>query len=76
MHIPAGSLVYTCCQVPILLQGSDDPRIEVHRADGGVESISGAVLDAANSRHIFQRDGLIHHLSVTITPPKIEIEKP
>jgi hypothetical protein len=67
LEIPAGSLAFTFCQVPILLQLSNEARIQVHRVDGGVESISGSVLDSANSQHIFQRDGSIHHLRVSLT---------
>ena len=64
MELPAGALAYTCCQVPILLQASSETRIEVHKVDGVVEAIKGYNLDSANSQHIFQRDGVIHHLHV------------
>ena len=64
MELPADSLAYSCCQVPIVLQLSEDPRIEVWRVDGEVESIAGSVLDPENSRHIFQRDGHIHQVRV------------
>jgi hypothetical protein len=64
LELEAGSLAFTFCQVPILLQGSAAARIAVQRGDGAVESIAGGVLDRTNSRHIFERDGLIHHLNV------------
>jgi hypothetical protein len=68
IELPAGSLGYTICQVPILLHVSHDPCIEVHFSDGSVQQIDGQILDLANSRHLFQRDGAIHHLVVSITP--------
>jgi hypothetical protein len=70
LDIPVGSLAFTFCQVPILLQLSDEAHIEVHRADGGVELIAGNMLDLTNSQHIFKRDGLIHHLNIFLLPQK------
>jgi hypothetical protein len=68
IELSAGSMAYTICQVPILLQVSDKPGIHVHLSDGGLQQIDGHVLDLANSRHIFQRDGMVHHLVVSIPP--------
>jgi hypothetical protein len=39
----------------------------VHLADGSTEHIAGLTLDAANSRHIFERDGSVHHLVVSFS---------
>jgi hypothetical protein len=64
MEVPAGALAFTCCQVPILLQQAAADRIEVHRTDGEVETLPGHALSTAYSQHIFQRDGLVHHLRV------------
>jgi len=69
MELPAGSIAYTICQVPILLQASDEPCIHVHLSDGSTQQIDGYVLDLKNSRHIFQRDGVVHHLVVSIPRP-------
>ena len=66
--LPVGSLVYTICQVPVLLQDSDEPCIKVHFSDGSTQQINGYILDSANSRHIFQRDGIVHHLTVFVAP--------
>ena len=64
MELPAGALAYTCCQVPILLQTASETYIEVHTTDGEVVSLKGNVLDLAYSQHIFQRDGLVHHICI------------
>jgi hypothetical protein len=65
IELPARSIAYSICQVPVILLSSDQPRIEVHFSNGSLQQIEGSVLDIANSRHIFQRDGVIHHLVVS-----------
>ncbi len=64
LDLEAGSLVYTFCQVPVILQASQKHSIEIYMADGGTELIPGQKLDKTNSQHIFARDGFIHHLCV------------
>jgi hypothetical protein len=70
IELPAASLAYSICQVPIILQESNEASIRIHYADGSTRQISGHDLDPINSRHIFQRDGIIHHLVVSIGPTK------
>jgi hypothetical protein len=70
MELPAGSIAYTICQVPIILQASDGPCIKVYLSDDNTQQIDGYVLDSVNSRHIFQRDGIVHHLVVSVTSIK------
>ena len=67
MELPAKSLAYTICQVPIILQASDESFIKIHLSDGSTQQVRGYVLDLVNSTHIFQRDGIVHHLVVSIT---------
>jgi hypothetical protein len=67
MDLPAGAFAYTCCQVPILLHPASETYIEVHTVDGVVVSHKGNVLDSAYSQHIFQRDGLVHHVCVHLS---------
>ena len=67
LALPGGSLVYTFCQVPIIVQAAHETMIEVHRTDGMVQMIYGQELDAANSQHIFRRNGQVHHLWVRLT---------
>lgn len=64
MDLPSGSLSFFICQVPIILQTSSIPCMTVYRSDGSFSQIDGNVLDLENSRHIFKRDGIIHHLIV------------
>lgn len=66
IELAAGSLAYTICQTPVVLEASNEAAIRIHLADGAVQHIEGNVLDDANSQHIFQRDGTVHHLTVSI----------
>jgi hypothetical protein len=66
IELPHGSIAYTLCQVPIVLQESSKATINIFFTDGSTQHIDGHVLDSANSRHLFQRDGIIHHLLVFI----------
>ncbi len=65
IELKAGSIAYSICQVPVILQASNETCIEVHLTDGITWKIEGHVLDPVNSRHIFQRDGTVHHLLVS-----------
>jgi hypothetical protein len=66
MQLPSGTTVYSICQVPVVLQLSNEACIEVYFSDGSRQQIKGHVLDSTTSRHIFQRDGVVHHLIVSI----------
>jgi hypothetical protein len=68
MELPPGSIGYTICQVPVILQASEKPGIEIHATDGSSRQIAGYVLDAMTSRHVFQRDGRVRHLVVSVMP--------
>jgi hypothetical protein len=65
--LPAGTIAYTVCQVPIILQASTESFLDVHFSDGSTQQIDGSVLDPVDSRHIFQRNGIVHHLVVSVT---------
>jgi len=66
IELPAASLGYTICQVPVIYRGAEHAAVQVHLNNGRVQHVDGLVLDAANSRHIFERDGSVHHLVVEI----------
>jgi len=65
IELEAGSLAYSICQTPIVMKSDGSKSLTVHHADGTQEQIEGNVLDAANSQHIFLRDGKVHHLTVS-----------
>jgi hypothetical protein len=75
MELQAGSIAYTICQVPVILQESNETYIKVTLKDGSTQRIEGHVLDPVNSRHIFQRDGSVHRLVVCFPPSKVTWRK-
>ncbi len=65
IDLRAGSLAFSICQIPVVLEAFNEMSITVHFADGRLEHIEGNVLDGGTSRHIFLRDGSVHHLTVS-----------
>ncbi len=66
IDLPAGSLAYTFCQVPIVTIAADEFTITVHDANGCSNERIGHNLDAETSQHILRRDGHIERLTITI----------
>ena len=66
MILKVDSVAYTICQVPVILKNSNHATIEVYMHDGGIQHIDGHVLDLQNSRHILQRDNIVHLLIVSL----------
>jgi hypothetical protein len=65
IDLPPNSLAYTICQVPVILQTSGEASVSMYFADGSIQQVTGHILDAVHSRHIFQRDGFVQHLLVS-----------
>jgi hypothetical protein len=66
MPLPPASLAFTVCQTPVAYVRGDTPQIEVAYQDGRSVTVPGDRLDLATSQHIFDRDGQIQRLQVTI----------
>lgn len=64
IDLAVGSLAYTVCGTPIVIQPAEPISIEVYLADGSKQTLPGNRLDPATSQHIFLRDGFVHHLVV------------
>jgi hypothetical protein len=64
IDLPAGSLAYTFCQVPVVYISAPEEKIEISYADGRLREVAGNRLDAEISRHIFSRDGSVKQLTV------------
>jgi len=65
--LPAGSLAYTCCQVPVVYERVDgEAGIRVVYADGSSTEQAGDRLDARTSRDLFSRSGRIVRIEVGI----------
>lgn len=66
IELAPGAIAYSVCQTLIILTAGNPPEIQVDFADGHVQSIPGHRLDSTNSRHIFQRDGVVRKLTVKL----------
>ena len=66
LELKPGSLAYTICQTPVILQIEGAPSLLVLFADGKTQLLDGNKLDEANTRHIFLRDGAIQSLTVCL----------
>ena len=66
IELKGGSLAYSICQTPVVLQLSNQSCVTVHYADGTVHDIDGHTLDQATSSHIFRRDGIVGGLAVSM----------
>jgi hypothetical protein len=64
--LPAGSLAFTCCQVPVCYQLGDRPSIRLERSDGGVEIVDGTELGPEASAAIASRNGTYRRLIATV----------
>ena len=67
MPLPAGSLAFTVCQVPVvytLVEG--DGTVQVAFTDGETTAQPGDRLDAAVAAAIFARRGTVDHIRVAI----------
>ena len=65
-ELPANSLGFTYCQVPVSYQLADTTSILVERADRTQETIPGNALGAADSVSVFARAGKISRLTVSV----------
>jgi hypothetical protein len=70
LTVPASSLAYTWCQVPIVyrLIGEDRPALAVTLRDGSVETLPQLSLPADLSAELFRRSGLIRRISLDLPP--------
>jgi len=65
-RLPAGSLGFTYCQVPIVYQLARENSLVVHFADGSKIRSSELRLDSATSRLIFERTGKVSRVAVSL----------
>ena len=65
-ELPANSLGFTYCQVPVGYQLADAASILVERVDGTRKTINGSALGAADSASVFSRNGKISRITVFI----------
>ncbi len=66
MSLPARSLAFTFCQTPVVYELGEAARVEVIYADGRRGEVAGDTVDGAISRHLFDRDGQVQLIRVTV----------
>ena len=65
--VPAGRLVFTYCQVPVVYERVPGPaRVRVVRADGSSWETAGTELDARQSAEVLSRTGRVERIEVDI----------
>lgn len=65
--LPAHSLAFTFCQVPVCYHlVDDDPRIRITFADGSLRHLNRSTLDPGLAQAVFHRSGRIDHIRVDI----------
>lgn len=64
--LPPTSLAFTVCQTPVVYQCGDRARIAVTYSDGRSAVVPGGRLDVDTTQHIFDRDGHVERLQVTV----------
>jgi hypothetical protein len=69
LRLMPGSLAFTYCQVPIVYHRARENRMEVVRADGTSERALEPCLDVLSSRSIFERDGRVRRITVSLKAP-------
>jgi hypothetical protein len=66
LSLGAGELGFTLCQVPVLYRLAERRTIEVHWADGLIQSAPDGALDALASRAILERTGEVLQVEVAL----------
>jgi hypothetical protein len=67
LALPPGALAFTLCQTPVIYVRGAQPQISVRHTDGTEHLVEGDRLDSVTSRRIFERDGRIETVSVSLT---------
>ena len=65
-QLPAESLVFTYCQIPVCYRLADAASITIENVFGAARTIAGSGLSRADSHEVFSRSGEITRLTVAI----------
>ncbi len=66
LDLPAGSLAFTFCQVPVVFRRGQHPRTTVELIDNTRIEHNSGFLDPAMSAQVFQRSGAVRSIEVTL----------
>ena len=70
LKLPANSLGFTFCQVPIVCELADEENLQVTWHDGSTKSLDSMELDETISTSLFRRDGEIKYINVKLDRSK------
>jgi hypothetical protein len=70
-ELPAGSLAFTVCGVPVVYTLAERGGLEVHRADGSRYAVDGVELTRADTAAVLERTGAIERVHVFILPDRL-----
>ncbi|MBN2677263.1 MAG: hypothetical protein JXR32_04260, partial [Anaerolineaceae bacterium] len=65
INLQAGSLAFTICETPVVILRGKTSDIRIHYSDGTDMKIDSLILNETDSRHIFQRDGIVTDLKIS-----------
>ncbi|PIB31236.1 hypothetical protein [Maribacter sp. 4G9] len=71
-EIPANSLVFTYCQVPIFYTLAESDSVKIKFTDDTEKSLASLCLDIEVSKAIFKRDGTISKIEVFLNPSRLK----
>jgi hypothetical protein len=75
LHLPTGSLAFTVCQTPVIYHlTSGDAKTTVHWTNGKTVVLPQHQLDQQVSAAIFERDGAIARIEVSVPESSIELK--
>ena len=66
IDLPADSLAFTVCQVPVVYSLGGSPGHTLHLCDDSRRTIKGLSLDGSSSTSLFSRDGAIRRIDVQL----------
>ncbi|MDO8144230.1 hypothetical protein [Isoptericola sp. 178] len=66
VELPASSLAFTFCQVPVVYRRGADLEVTVEGSDGVEQAVSGAAIPAEVSAEVFRRTGAVRAIRVTL----------
>lgn len=72
LPLPAGSLCFTYCQVPVIYKLADREELEVFYADGSVQTDDALLMDRDPSELVFRRSDKIERIEVSLNRTRFQ----
>ena len=71
IDLPPGSLGFTLCQLPVVVErGGDSPLVTVHRTGGGLLEFPGSIVPADVASEVFGRTGAFSRIHALLPPTR------